>query len=226
MESKILIAWDWNSTLIADTKAVLHADALILTYWGHRPRTLKELQEHFETPISKYYQNIGVDLETDIDPALRSNQFTLLYEHAVRNCRTRRGAKIVLAWLKENKVDNILLSNHRQPDIEKHLDRLCLREFFIEVLANQMQKTSYQKITKPDKLANYIKEHDYDPKNVWIIGDTLEEIEIARQLGISVISISGGMVSVKRLKKAQKNGDYLIHCLDRVIPIIRDFIAD
>ncbi|MBI2599078.1 HAD family hydrolase, partial [Candidatus Curtissbacteria bacterium] len=55
---------------------------------------------------------------------------------------------------------------------------------------------------------------------VLVIGDTTEEVEIAKSLGCISVAITDGNVSTARLKAAKPN--YLINNLKEIIPIIEN----
>ena len=73
--------------------------------------------------------------------------------------------------------------------------------------------------SKKDKLKAFIKAHNFLPTETLIIGDTIEEIEIGKELGIITIAITQGNTSTPRLKTAKP--DYLISDLKQVIDIIK-----
>ncbi|MEX0596714.1 MAG: HAD hydrolase-like protein, partial [Candidatus Paceibacterota bacterium] len=54
---------------------------------------------------------------------------------------------------------------------------------------------------------------------VLIVGDTIEEVQIARHLGALVCSITHGNCSTNRLKEAKP--DYLISDLGQIVNIVR-----
>ena len=58
----------------------------------------------------------------------------------------------------------------------------------------------------------------YKPENTYLIGDSTEEPEIAHQLGLKCISITGGYFSTPRLKAAKP--DFIVHNLKDVIEIL------
>jgi len=53
---------------------------------------------------------------------------------------------------------------------------------------------------------------------VLIVGDSTEEIEIGKRIGIKNVAITGGWVATSRLKNAQP--DYLINNLGKLRSII------
>jgi phosphoglycolate phosphatase len=65
-----------------------------------------------------------------------------------------------------------------------------------------------------------MQEHGFSPDKAFIIGDSHEEPEVAKRLGLLGISISGGLLSAARLEKYKK--DYVIQRLEEVRPILEN----
>ena len=64
--------------------------------------------------------------------------------------------------------------------------------------------------------------HDHD---TMIVGDSVEEIHIARDQGLISVAITGGCVSERRLRA--EDPDYVIHTLHELKPIMleRGFVS-
>jgi len=127
--------------------------------------------------------------------------FHTAYEERAKHCRTRAGARELLNWLQENKIDALLLSNHTTEGIENQLKRLGIEKFFCKVLANEDKRTALK--DKSKKLEEYLKKNHYKKKNMILVGDAPEEVKIARQLGATSVALTGGYYSTKRLKEAR-----------------------
>jgi phosphoglycolate phosphatase len=89
---------------------------------------------------------------------------------------------------------------------------------FADVLAYGARATQFRGGTKGDKLRHYIKENGLCGGEALIVGDSTEEITIARDQGLVSAAITGGCVSEERLR-AEKP-DYLIHSLHELKPIL------
>ena len=67
----------------------------------------------------------------------------------------------------------------------------------------------------------YAEERGARPQDTIIIGNTVEEIEIARSQGLISIAITGGCVSEKRLR-ARTGPHHIIHSLHELKPILEE----
>lgn len=216
-----LVVWDWNGTILNDTKAVLDAaNNSEVPALGLPSVTLKQMRDAYEVPIVKAYENMGVDpaffrkKSAEISPI-----FHKIYEPLVAKARTRPGARATLRHIKKRKAENIILSNHTMEGIYFQLSRLKLEPYFDEVLANDNIHLAHH-AGKQHRLEAYLQGKNYEPSDVIIIGDTPEEVTIGRALGLHTISISGGMCSRSRLVAAKP--DYLLSSVKQLVNILEE----
>lgn len=120
----------------------------------------------------------------------------------------------------KNKITSIIVSNHTVTGIGSQLKRLQLEKYFSVLLANRARDSSMKKRNKKEKVEDYLEKSTFKKSDVVIIGDSPEEVEIGKQLGISTIAITGGLYSTSRLIKS--NPDYLIENLNEVLYIIKN----
>lgn len=90
--------------------------------------------------------------------------------------------------------------------------------YFAEILADLSGEVAFKKRNKQQKLAGYLKVHPYKQNEVAIIGDSSEEIEIGKKLGILSIAITDGYYATARLKAFEPN--FLVYNLGEVKKII------
>jgi phosphoglycolate phosphatase-like HAD superfamily hydrolase len=218
-----LVAFDWNGTLLADTWAAVKADNQVIIVFGHKPITIKQYQKAFDTPIIKYWINIGFDKEHFIKNAKSINEiFQLHYEPLADKCRTRGGAREALEWLKAQKVDRIIYSNHVTPLVHRQMVRLKIDKLVSKILAREIgDKSHMHERTKEHKLLSYIKKQGFKPSEVISVGDTEEEVEVGKKYGFHTVAITGGYNSAARLKKHRP--DFLIHNMVELKQIVQKF---
>ncbi|MBI2086093.1 HAD family hydrolase [Candidatus Daviesbacteria bacterium] len=215
-----LVAFDWNGTIFADTYAILHGVNTVLKSLNLKPVNLTTFQQCFDVPVTKTYKGLGIpqgvlNKQTkDIVKVFHSS-----YEPRAAKVRTRAYAKKLLEWLSENNIKSMIFSNHIDEPIKKQLKRLNIEKYFSKVLANTELDSAFNGRNKHEKLKNYLADSKLSPYEVLIVGDTIEEIEIGRDIGAIVIALTDGNCSISRLKKYQP--DYLIHNLREVIDIIK-----
>lgn len=213
-----LIAFDWNGTLLADTKTTLNSSNKSFVRYGLKPITIHEFRKTFTIPIIKFWQKNG--LEKNINFFKQSILFHNDYNQDANFTRTRSGAKLILEWLQKNHIQSIIFSNHISPEITKQLIRLNIFQYFNNILARSIDDHSHvlQK-SKDKKLNELVSKLKIRPFEIMLVGDTEEEIEIGKKFGYYTVAITGGYNTTARLKK--HHPDFLIHNLKDLIPIIK-----
>ncbi len=222
MKNKTLAIFDWNGTLLADTAIAWKSTLPCLEFYGRPPISIKEQRDLFDFPIINFYKNVGCDIDQVKATKEESNRiFQDHYDRLSANARTRRGAIKLLEWLKENGVTCIILSNYIEEKLVFHLERLKMKKYFSYISANRCNGiTVLDTMNKQERLETFMSEHGYNTDNSVIIGDSKEEPEIGRQLGITSIGITNGCISERRLRAAKP--DHVISALPQAIDIIRD----
>lgn len=214
--SKSLFVFDWNGTILSDTAPSWKAGNVALEFYGAEPIPLQLHRETFCFPIIPFYEIHGVSEEQVMEQREEGNEaFQSAYSDFAKNARTRHGARDLLSHLNQLDVECIILSNYITERIEEHLERLKIDHFFSHVSAHDCDGTTILKsTTKVLRLRDYMTTNGYDPDHVVIIGDTMEEPEIGRELGITSVGITGGYITEKRLREARP--DYIVDRLDAI----------
>lgn len=213
-----LVVFDWNGTLLADTRLVLRAgNATELKYLGLEPISLAKYQESYEMPLYRFYENLGVSREIyDAHAAEMAGLFHPYYEPLAARARTRNGTRQTLQHLQGKGITSVILSNHTVDGITAQLERLRLTDYFEAVLANESVHLT-RHINKQDRLEAYLTQHDIAPHETIIVGDTTEEAAIGKNLGLRTICITGGNHSRRRLVAA--GPDAVIHKVSELIEL-------
>lgn len=215
-----LVAFDWNGTIFSDASTCCEAVNEVLKFLKLKPVSLKTYREHFDVPVTRTYLGLGISQEqidsksTEIVKTFHTN-----YEIRATKVRTRAYTRELLEWLSKNNIESIIFSNHIDEPIKRQLKRLKLEKYFSLVIANSELHTSLNGRNKQEKLKDYIQSKKLLPNEVLIIGDTVEEIEIGKELGVTTVAITQGFCSTARLKAV--NPEYLINSLKEVMGIIK-----
>lgn len=214
-----LAAFDWNGTLFDDTPATLTATNACLSGFGIPEIDLHTMQETFSFPLIHFYERMGVSADDYLRRAEEEgNIFLKAYEDAAASCCVMDGAIELLDWLTKHDVHCMVLSNHLQDNLNMDVARLGIAPYMKTISGNETKATITQGLSKQIRLEAYMEEHGFEAGKTFIIGDSHEEPELAKRLGILGISISGGLLSAARLEKYK--ADYIVQHLDEVRPIL------
>jgi len=215
-----IVAFDWNGTLFADTYAIYKSDNEVAKLLNIKPPSFKTFQKYFDVPVKRFYLALGVsEEELDKKASQIAHTFHSHYEVLAAKVRTRAYAKELLRWLAKNNIRSVIFSNHILEAIKRQLKRLKIEQYFSEIIANSHLEAALEGRSKKEKLSSFIEDNNYLTKEVLIIGDTVEEIEIGKELGVTCITITHGNCSLARLKVAKP--DYLINSLKDIVGIIK-----
>jgi phosphoglycolate phosphatase len=214
-----LVIFDWNGTLIADTVAIVKTSNLIFQKLKNKTVDIKFLRENFRLPLSDFYMALGDDEKVAAELA---HEHALIfysnYEGFITKIRTRSGAKEALSYLKQKGVRAAIFSNHISEKIHPHLKRLKIDTLIDAVVANDSGLANTREKNKEEKIRKFLKEEKVRPDEAIIVGDSLEEIEIGKNLGMKSVAVEDGNYSTKRLREAKP--DYLVSNLKEIIKII------
>ena len=213
---KQLFVFDWNGTILSDTVPSWKAGNECLKFYGAQPISLKVHRDTFIFPIMPFYEIHGVSEAQVLERRDEGNAvFQAAYEIFAKNARTRAGARELLEWLNDQGAHCMILSNYQTEKIQEHLQRLKIDHYFRHVCAHDCGGTTIlRSTTKVTRMKAYMEEHGFSADESVIIGDTMEEPEIGRELGVTSIGITDGYISRKRLREAQP--DHIIHRLEEI----------
>lgn len=216
-----LIVFDWNGTILSDTRQSWLAGNECLKFYGAQPMSLSYYRDLFTFPILHFYKKYGLSVDEVLARKEESNiVFQSSYEALAAKARTRRGARQLFDWLQAQGATSIILSNYVTEKIEQHVQRLGLEPYFAHISAHTCNGTSIlEKTSKVERLSEFMVKRRFAPQDTVIIGDTMEEPEIARALGLTSIGITDGYISRARLR--QSRPDHIINRLDEVIALLK-----
>ncbi len=214
-----LAVFDWNSTLLDDMLAVHVATNVCLRTFNVPEITVEHMQDTFTFPLIHFYEKLGVSVDDYLSRAEQEGElFVRSYEEAAIDCKIMHGAFELLQWLNDKDVHCMVLSNHLQPHLDADVERLGINPYMKSISGNAERATITKGLSKQIRLEAYMEEHGFAPEKTFIIGDSHEEPEVARRLGLLGISITGGLLSRERLEKYKAH--YIIDRLEEVRPII------
>lgn len=214
-----LVVWDWNGTLLSDVSITLQAvNEATLPLFDLPGISLQKYRDIFDIPIMKNYLALGVTEEEFLEKSDTVGRlFQERYDMLRAGLRTRSGAKQTLRTLAEKNVSSIILSNHIAEDITLQLQRFEILPYFETILANDIHSERHF-TGKQHRMEQYLADHNVQPSETIIVGDTLEEIQIGKSLGLHTVAISGGFCSRARLTSAKP--DYLISSVKQIVTIV------
>ncbi|MGE3623507.1 MAG: HAD family hydrolase [Bdellovibrionales bacterium] len=215
------LVFDWNCTLLDDFQAMHDCMNIIMDKVGRAAITADYFRTHYNVPFEKLYASFGFTAdEIDMLVNLDRHIFHHHYEPMADRALLRDGAQEIVERAAARGVETLILSNHIVGPIRTQLTRLGIHDRFADVLAYASHDVQFRDMTKGDKLRLYREKRHVRPEDTIIVGDSVEEIDIAREQGLISVALTGGCVSEARLAAAQP--DYMIHSLHDLAPILQE----
>ncbi len=191
------IIWDWNGTLLDDVTSAVSALNKMLALRGIPPTTLGFYRENFGFPVRPFYAKVGVDLEhedwdricvdfhrfvNDEPKILRADA-----KDAISLARGMGMRQTILSALRED----MLLHDVKEAGVADMLDAI----YGVDNLDGAT------KLSRGYDLLRLI-ESRHGAVNLFFVGDTLHDAEVAKALGARCILVEGGHQSPQRLAAA------------------------
>jgi len=191
------VIFDWSG-VVKDSNTNHHwVVNNILEKYGAKKISLDELKETWVQPYMEFYNKFLPTLSLEQQ---KSDYIEMLHKD---NCPKSRGfpeMPELIKLLKEKGIYLAILSGDPTQLIEKEIEDYGLRNIFDEINSDV-----HDKVEILDKI---LKSNNFDPKNVYFIGDTNHEIETGKIVGIKTIATTWGLFTEKRL--SQYNPDFIV----------------
>lgn len=190
------ILWDWNGTLLDDIQICIDAINIMLKERQKAEISRETYRNIFTFPVRDYYARAGFNFEEEPfeKPAL---EFIEHYDALVRKALLFEDARATLNELKQRGYQQMILSAMEQ-------------EFLIETVALHTIDHYFSKISgidnhfaagKVDNARKLIADMHGNAEKMIMIGDTIHDHEVGKELGIEVILVNRGHQSGDRLSQ-------------------------
>ncbi len=213
--------WDFNGVLADDIEAHRAAFNDILAMFGKPPlRDAAHTRTHTTVPYIDSILAAGIDMAAfkarniEVDDVYHR---TYLAHPAARALRP--GVVEALDAVTGRGAHNVILSNTRRDVLLDQLGHWGLTNRFNWMSPCDDRKATGFKLTKSNRLKAYFDDLAHSRVNAVIIGDSTEEPDVARELNLKSIAVSGGWFDTPRLDAA--NPDYTVASITEAAHILR-----
>tara|TARA_B100001123_G_C15289118_1_gene1016788 strand:+ start:224 stop:868 length:645 start_codon:yes stop_codon:yes gene_type:complete len=190
------IIWDWNGTLLDDRWLCVAAINQTLSLRNMDIIDEEQYKEIFCFPVIEYYIKLGFDFN-DEPFSIVGTEFIDFYNTNFRKARLHSNALQVLqSVLKSNRTQSIL-SAGKQSFLTKWVSDHGLSNFFIDILGID----NHYAAGKTELGRAWMEKLNYKHHEVVLVGDTIHDSEVAKEIGTDCILVNQGHVSYKRLQE-------------------------
>ncbi len=189
--------FDWNGTLLNDLWLAVDVIDKMLIKRKLPGMSIERYCEVFDFPVKDYYQNIGFDFDKESFEIV-GTEFIVEYDKRQYECQLQYGAVQLIEKIHFKKNHLSILSAREQSMLEQNLKYYKIDHYF-PVVAGLKDHYANGKLESGLQL---IEEAHIPPSETLLIGDTLHDAEVAREMGIDCVLIASGHQAIHRLETA------------------------
>lgn len=190
------IIWDWNGTLQNDVVAAVVGINVLLEQRGMPLVDVEKHRELFSFPARNYYIALGFDLEKEnweemsntFIKAFLAEPSTDLFDWTVPT----------LSFFKEREIGMSLVSAAEQNTLIKTVEKYGILNYFDNIVG----LTDHGAGSKADNAKRLVSTLGVPLDEIFLVGDTSHDKEVADFVGCSCILVESGYESKSRLLKS------------------------
>ena len=194
------IIWDWNGTLLNDADYCVECMNIVLANHNLPSITLEIYKDKFTFPVKDYYAAIGFDFSkvNFEEPAM---EFIHHYYSGIDKVSLHHGVSHTLQFFREKGIQQFSLSAMEHQKLISSLGSKGIIKYF-EGIKGIDDHYANGKVEMGKQLIN---EYKIEPESTIMVGDTVHDFEVAKELGIDCVLITGGHQSKERLRAVTQN---------------------
>lgn len=187
------IVWDWNGTLQNDVQAAVNGINRLLIARDLPPVDIEKHRRLFSFPVTNYYTALGFKLEEENWDLLAEHFITAFYSDP--STALFNATIPTLTRLHAHGIGMSILSASEQTTLEHTLSTHGIRDYF-SIVKGLDNHSASSKIHLADELFAAI---DTPIEDVWLVGDTTHDKEVADAAGCACVLLASGYQSHERL---------------------------
>ena len=207
------LLWDWNGTLLDDTRAALAALNAMLARRGAKPIGMAFYRDRFAFPCRPFYDAIGLHVE-DADWDALAREYHELY--AAQPKALNREAVAALELARAAGARQSIISALRQDLLDRATAEFGVAPY-MECIYGVDNLDGASKLDRALELLTAItadaERGARDLSEVTLIGDALHDKEVADALGVRCVLCGQGSHAAWRLREVAPTGDTLLEAV-------------
>jgi len=190
------IIWDWNGTLLDDLDYCVGIMNTILQRRGLPGLDRVRYHAVFDFPVRDYYARLGFDPAKDSFEAL-SEEFISAYDAHRLECPLQSDSRRILAAVQAAGLTQSILSAYRHETLLDVVGHFGLTPHFIHLAGLD----NIYAHSKAELGRAQVAKLGLPPRNILLIGDTLHDLDVARQLGVDCVLVAAGHHPAEKLRR-------------------------
>lgn len=187
---------DWNGTLLDDLDYCIGIMNAILQRRALPALDRARYHAVFDFPVRDYYARLGFDPAQDSFEALRV-EFIGAYDAHRLECPLQPDARRTLATVQAAGLTQSILSAYRHETLLDVVGHFGLIPHFIHLAGLDNIYAHSKAEFGRAQLARL----DLPPREILLVGDTVHDLEVARELGVDCVLVSAGHHPAEKLRR-------------------------
>lgn len=205
------ILWDWNGTLLDDTRAALDTLNLMLIRRGAKPIGMGFYRDNFAFPVRPFYERIGMVLEHENWDEL-AREYHRIYEGMPK--RLNGEAVTALERVRSVGAGQSVISALRQDLLDRAVAEFGVARY-MECVYGVDNLDGASKLDRALELMTAITAKTGGvPPEVTMIGDAIHDKAVADALGAKCVLCAQGSHSARRLSEVAPTGGTLLEAVE------------
>jgi phosphoglycolate phosphatase len=189
------LIWDWNGTLLDDLDLSIGVMNAMLARRALAPLDRARYHALFDFPVQRYYERLGFDPVRDRFEQL-SVEFITGYDAERLRAPLHHRAPETLAAVRAAGLGQSILSAYRHETLHEIVAHFGLTAHF-DHIAGLDNIHAHSKVALGRELVRRL---GLPPADLLLVGDTLHDLEVARDLGVACALIAAGHHPAERLR--------------------------
>ncbi len=213
------VIFDLDGTLLYTLDDLYYATNFTLEQFGYKKRTLDEVRNFVGNGIRKLIERSAGEKYCDSEIEKMLIVFRQYYsQNAMKHTRAYEGVLELLKYLKENNVKVGVNSNKYDSAVKN----LCEKYFGSLVSSALGESQNCPRKPDPTGVFKILKEFNCEPCNALYVGDSLVDIQTAKNASIPCISVSWGYCSKDLLTL---NNKYVADNTNELLEMIKNILS-
>lgn len=208
------IIWDWNGTLLDDVSIAIDAMNSLLKRRDLSLLDIKTYKDIFTFPVKDYYALLGFDLDKEPFEKL-AVEFISEFNSVKDQFRLYRGVEEVLESIKNMGISQSILSAAQELELIDTVSKLSINEYFIKIAG----LNNHYALSKVERGRELLSDLGLEPEEVLLIGDSVHDYEVSKEIGCDCLLICNGHQSYQRISKCPAN---IIRTISNVVDYIKN----
>lgn len=188
------IIWDWNGTLFNDVELCVKLINSVLAKRELPALSVEQYRSIFTFPVKDYYALAGLDF-TKYSFEELGKEWMDEYQEQRFHAGLYSLAEEVLKKIHSNGIEQSILSAYKHDTLLEMVNHFNLRHYFTHLTGlDHIYATS-----KVDLGKDLMEKLNHEKGEVLLIGDTVHDFDVAKEIGVDCILIAEGHQSKSKL---------------------------